>query len=187
MSLLIGLLLLVVCYFGRSAKRPWTEPRWLWLWLMFLVWNIVPTLKGGSFSLTNSIGYYLEVVLSSFIGFWLGNLIARDIAPIRRLLQLLSLLSALFAIHTIIQATTGVFLFESARAKINLLAASNFQIGGGISRASSFFGNPNGAGGFMATCLFLPLGLFVESKRLWAKMIYLGESLLNSSGINVHL
>jgi O-antigen ligase len=177
-SLLMGLVLLVACYFGRSAKRPWTEPRWLWLWLMFLAWNIVPTLKGGSFSLTNSIGYYLEVVVSSLIGFWLGNLIARDIVSIRRLLQLLSLLAVFFAVHTIIQATTGVFLFESARAKANLLQASNFQIGGSVSRASSFFGNPNGDGGFMATCLFLPLGLFVGSKHLWARIIYLGEILL---------
>ena len=177
-ALLMALILLFACYFGQSADRPWTGPRWLWLWLVFLVLTIIPTIKGGDFSLTNSVGYYLEVVLSPFIMFWLGNIIAKDISPVRRVFQLLSILAALFAIHTIIQATTGIFLFKSARAEANLLQFSNFQIEPGVSRATSFFGNPNGNGIFLATSFFLPLGLFIESKHFWAKMIYLLEMLL---------
>lgn len=177
-ALLMALLLLLVCYFGRSAQRPWSRPRWVWLWLVFLTLNIIPTLKGGAFDLTNSIGYYLEVVFSPFIMFWLGNMLARDIASVRRIFQWLSLLAALFAIHTLIEATTGIFLFESARAQVNLQQASNYQIAGGISRASSFFGNPDGNGAFLAMSLFLPLGLFIESSRFWARIIYLAQMLL---------
>jgi len=177
-GLLMALLLLFVCYFGRSADRPWTGPRWFLLWFAFLVLTIVPTIEGGDFSLTNSIGYYLEVVFSPFIMFWLGNIIAKDISPFRRVFQFLSILATLFAIHTIIEATTGKFLFESARAQAGLLQNANFQIQGGVSRASSFFGNPNGNGVFLATSFFLPLGLFMESKHFWAKVIYLLEMLL---------
>ena len=177
-ALLLALVLLFVCYFGHSTERPWARPRWVWLWLLFLILTIIPTLEGGAFSLTNSIGYYLEIVFSPFIMFWLGNIIAKDIRSVRRVFQWLSVLAALFAIHTIIQATTGIFLFESARAQANLLQNSNFQIAAGTSRASSFFGNPNGAGIFFATCLFLPLGLFIESEKFWEKVIYLLEMLL---------
>ena len=176
-ALLMALVLLFASYFGRSATHPWTWPRWIWLWLLFLILTIFPTLKGGAFNLTNSIGYYLEVIFSPFIMFWLGNIIARDISAVRRVFGWLSLLAALFALHTIIEATTGKFLFESARAQANLLQASNFQIGAGISRAGSFFGNPNGNGIFLVTCFFLALGLCLESEKLWAKAIYLLEML----------
>ena len=175
-SLLMALGLLVICYFGRSADRPWTGPLWLWLWLVFLILNIVPMLKGGDFSLSNSFGYYLEVIFSPFILFWLGNVMAKDISSVRRVFQFLAVLAALVAIHAIIQATTGKFLFETARAQADL--AKNFKIEGRVPRAGSFFINPNGSGVFMATCFFLPLGLFVESKHFWAKVIHLVEMLL---------
>src|SRR5205807_2087101 len=58
-SLLMALVLLVICYFGRSSDRPWTGPHWIWLWLVFIILNIIPMLKGGDFSLSNSFGYYL--------------------------------------------------------------------------------------------------------------------------------
>jgi O-antigen ligase len=177
-ALIMAVLLLIVCYFGRSTDRPWTEPRLLWLWIAFVVLTIVPTIKGGDFSLTNSIGHYLEIVISPFIMFWLGNIIAKDIAAIRRIFQCLAIMAALFAIHTIIETTTGVFLFESAKAKADLLQVGNFQLQQGISRAGSFFGNPNGNGIFLATCAFLPIGLFIESKQFWAKIVYVVEVLL---------
>ena len=175
-ALIMALTLLVICYFGRSSDRPWTGPRWVWLWLVFLILNIIPMLKGGEFSLTNSIGYYLEIVFGPFIIFWIGNILAKDISSVRRVFQLLAILAALLAIHTIIEATTGKFLFQSARAQADVVQI--FKINGRVSRAGSFFGNPNGNGGFMASCFFLPLGLFVESKHWWAKVIHLVEMLL---------
>jgi O-antigen ligase len=178
LALLMALILLLVCYLGRSADHPWTEPRWFWLWFVFLVLTIVPLFEGGDFSLSNSFGYYLEVVFSALVLFWIGNIIAKDVAAMRRVFQLLALMATLFAIHTLIQATTGVFLFETAKAREELQAyATYFQLGGGTSRASSFFGNPNGNGIFLAVCVFLPLGLFVEGKGFWKKAFYLLETL----------
>jgi len=134
--------------------------------------------EGGAFSLTNSLGYYLEVILSPFIMFWLGNIIAKDTSAIRRVFQALAFLAAILALHTIIEATTGKFLFESARAQASLLQNSNFQLQPGVSRSGSFFGNPNGNGAFLATCFFLPLGLFIESTRIWTKVLHLVEMLV---------
>ena len=59
MALLMALTLLIVCYLGQSAHRPWARPRFIWLWLLFLALTIFPTLKGGVYSLTNAFGTYL--------------------------------------------------------------------------------------------------------------------------------
>jgi O-antigen ligase len=179
-AMLMALLLLFACYFGRSVDHPWTGPRLIWLWGLFLILTIYPTIYGGAFKLTNSIASYLNLVLSAFIMFWLGNIIAKDFSAVRRVFQLLSILAALIAIHTIIEATTGIFLFKSASAEASLIQYSQFQAQGtaGVSRFGSFFINPNGNGVFLATSFFLPLGLFMESEQLWAKLFYLLESLL---------
>ena len=185
-AMLMALFLLFVCYFGRSADNPWTLPRSIWLWILFLILNIYPTIIGGAFSLTNAIAFYLNLVLSAFIMFWLGNIIAKDISAVRRVFQLLAIFALFIAIHTIIEATTGKFLFESARAEATIAQSSNYQlvqnglqiVGASVSRSGSFFGHPNGNGTFLAFVFFLPLGLFIESKQLWAKMIYLLETLL---------
>ena len=178
-AMLMSVVLLFACYFGRSSDHPWTGPRSIWLWFLFLILNIYPTINGGVFSLTNAFAFYLNLVLSAFIMFWLGNIIAKDILSVRHVFQLLSAMAALIAIHTIIEATTGKFLFESARAEAALVQNSNFQImGAGISRTGSFFGNPNGDGAFLAISFFLPFGLFMESKQLWTRILYLLETLL---------
>jgi O-antigen ligase len=178
-AMLMALVLLFACYIGRSADHPWTGPRSIWLWILFLILNIYPTINGGAFRLTNAIAFYLNLVLSAFIMFWLGNIIAKDISAVRRVFQLLSVLAALIAIHTIIEATTGKFLFETARTEAVLAQYTNFQLtGAGVSRIGSFLVNPNGNGTFLAISFFLPLGLFIESKQLWTKMIYLLEMLL---------
>src|SRR5690348_8124588 len=36
-ALLLALVLLIVCYMGRSEKRPWTAPYMYWLWVPFLL------------------------------------------------------------------------------------------------------------------------------------------------------
>lgn len=178
-SLLMSLVLLFVCYFWRSADRPWIKPRALWLWVLFLTLTIYPAIKGGRFDLYDADTYYPSLVLSAFIMFWLGNIIAKDISAVRRVFQFLTILAVLIAIHTIIEETMGKFLFESARAEAALAQNSNYQLvqnlGVQISRAGSFFGHPNGNGTFLAISFFLSLGLCIESKQLWTKMIYLLE------------
>jgi O-antigen ligase len=108
--------------------------------------------------------------------FWLGCIIAKDISALRRVFQLLSIIAVLIAIHTIIEAITGVFLFATAHEDIHLVATSNYQIiGTNASRAASFFVDPNWNGCFLATMFFLPLGLFMESKSLLGKLVFLAE------------
>ena len=179
-ALLLALVLLSTCYLWRSADHPWTRPRSVWLWVLFLILNIYPTINGTVFSLTYAIIFYLEIVLSAFIMFWMGNMIAKDISATRRVFHLLAVLAALIALHTIIQATTGKFLFETSSVQAHLIQYANFQAQGavGTSRSGSFFSTPDGNGAFLATCFFLPLGLFIESKQLWTKVIYLLEMLL---------
>ncbi len=178
-AMLLALALLFFYYFGQSTEHPWTLPHTLWLWILFLILTIYPTILGASFNANDAYGFYLHLVLGAFFVFWLGNLVAKDILSLRRVFQLLAALATLIAIHTIIQATTGQFLFVSTRIETQLVQYSNFQIAeAGVSRAGSFFVGPDGNAAFLATCFFFPLGLFVESQRLWAKMIYLLEMLL---------
>ena len=184
-SVLMGLALLFVCYLWRSTDHPWVEPRPIWLWGLFLTLTIYPAIK-GALDLYDADTYYPSLVLSAFMMFWLGNIIAKDISAVRRVFQLLAVFALFIAIHTIIEATTGKFLFESARAEATIAQSSNYQlvqnglqiVGASVSRSGSFFGHPNGNGTFLAFAFCLPLGLFIESKQLWAKMIYLLEMLL---------
>ena len=169
-------------YVERSADDPWVYPRPILLWGLFLTLTIYPAIKGGSLDLYDAGTFYPGLIFGAFIMFWLGNIIAKNISNVRRVFQLLSVFAALIAIHTIIEATTGKFLFESARAEAALAQHSNYQLvqnlGASVSRASSFFGQPNANGMFLALSFFLPLGLIFESTQLWAKILYLLEMLL---------
>src|SRR5207245_858769 len=98
-GLLLALTLLVVCYLGRSEERPWTAPHLYWLWLPFLILTIIPVLEGGKFSLSNSFGYYLLIIVGGFAMFWIGNVLARDISAIRRVFQCFAVMASLFALH----------------------------------------------------------------------------------------
>ena len=185
-SVLMALILLFVCYFGRSANHPWLKPRPVWLWGLFLTLTIYPAIIGGLLSLYDADTYYPSLVLSAFIMYWLGYIIARNITAVRRVFQLLAVFVVLIAIHTIIDAITNKFLFESARAEAILAENSNYQlvqnglqaVNTSVSRTGSFFGHPNDNGTFLATSFFLLLGLFIESQRLWVKMLYLLGMLL---------
>lgn len=178
-AMFMAMALLLFYFFGRSPNHPWTRPHSLWLWFLFLTLTIIPTIAGTSFNASDASSFYLHLVVSAFLMFWLGNLVAKDISSVRRVFQFISILATFIAIHTIIQATTGKFLFESAQVEAELFQYSNFQITeAGVSRAGSFFIGPDGNAAFLATCFFFSLGLFVESKRIGAKALYLLQMLL---------
>jgi O-antigen ligase len=176
LAMLLAVTLLLVCYLGRSKERPWTAPSLYLLWIPFLVLPIMAVLEGGKFSLTNSIGYYLPIVLSAFLMFWVGNNLARDTSSIRLAFQCLAMIGAILAMHTVIEATTGVFLLKSL-GKASA-ADATFMLDTGNSRLGSFFLNPNGNGMFLATFFFIPLGLFVETKSTWNKVIHVGQMMI---------
>src|SRR2546423_1270952 len=178
-ALLMALILLFAYYFVRTTDHPWIGPRSTWLWILFLILTIYPAINGGSLRPYDAATFYPGLVLGAFMMFWLGNIIAKDVSALRRVFQFLTVLAVLLSIHTIIQATTGVFLFVTSRGEAYLDALSNYQIlGTNASRSGSFFGSPNGNATFLATAFFLSFGLFIESKQLCPKLLYFLEMLL---------
>jgi O-antigen ligase len=175
-ALLMALVLLFAYYFGRSPDRPCVSPRSIWLWILFLTFTIYPAIHGGKLMLYDLASYYPSDIFGAFIMFWLGNIIARNMFVVKHMFQMMTAFAALLAIHTIIQAITGIFLFESASMDVHLNAASNYQMWGTqTSRAVSFFMDPNWNGTFFGMMFFLSLGLFIESKSPSAKIVYLIE------------
>lgn len=176
-ALLMGLVLLLFFFMARSSQYLWVKPRALWLWSVFLIITIYPAIRGGKFMLYDAASFYPSNIFGALLMFWLGSIIARDYIHVRKFLNFLAVLGALLAIHTIIQAKTGIALFSSARIDANLqIYTANYQLAGSnVDRASSFFADPNWNGTFFATIFFLPLGLFFESASLLKKVMYLAE------------
>ncbi|HEV7236111.1 MAG TPA: O-antigen ligase family protein, partial [Ktedonobacteraceae bacterium] len=178
-GIIMALMLLFVYYFARSADHPWTEPRLLWLWALFLVLTIYPAIYGGQLRLYDLATFYPSLILGAFLMFWLGTVIVRDSVSLRRLLKILAVLGTLLAVHTIIQATTGIFLFGSQRVNDLLSQVGNYQLTNSTAtRAVSFLIDPNWNGTLLAMMAFLPLGLFFESSSLLGKAFYLFETIL---------
>ncbi len=177
---LMVLALLVIFYLTRSQERPWIEPRAVWLWIVFLVLTIPPAIAGARM-VYDAASYYPSDILGAFLIFWLGIVIARDKESVRRFCTLLSALVALLAIHTLIQATTGVVLFGTSHYDATLATTSDYLLSGAAGnahRVGSFFVDPNWNGSFLGMMVFLPLGLFVESSSFSGKVLYLGEMVL---------
>lgn len=178
-GIIMALMLLFVYYFARSADHPWVEPRLLWLWALFLVLTVYPAIYGGQLRLYDLATFYPSLILGAFLMFWLGTIIVRDSVHLRRLLKILAVLGTLLAVHTIIQATTGIFLFGSQRVNDLLSQVGNYQLTNSTAtRAVSFLIDPNWNGTLLAMMVFLPLGLFFESSSLLGKALNLFETIL---------
>lgn len=175
---LMSLLLLGFYFLARSAQHPWIKPDVFWLWILFLLLTISPAIQ-GALMLYDAASYYPSDIVGALLMFWLGILIARNYASVHRCYKLLSGLGTLLALHTIIQATTGVVIFGSSHYDALMLLTSNYQIWHSTAhRAGSFFVDPNWNGTFLGMIFFLPFGLFVESSSLPAKALYFLEMCL---------
>lgn len=174
----ITLVLLLIFFLTRSPQHPWVAPRALWLWIPFLILTIFPASRG--FTLSDGFTYYLTVIFCALITFWLGMLIARNVASVRRFFRILAGFGTLLAILTLIQATSGTLLFASSRFDQYLSQVSNYELfsSSDVLRSGSFFVNPDWSGAFFATMLFVPLGLFFESPSFAEKTLYLIETFL---------
>lgn len=174
---LLELGLLFFYYYARSERTPWVLPPALWLWLAFVLLSILPSLHG--IILTDTLNYYFNIFFGSLTIYWLGILVARDTANVRRVIQFLALMGTLVAIHTIIEAVTGIFLFATTRYDAYFASISYYELASTtIQRAGSFLINPDSNGGFFGMMLFLPLCLFVESSSLLGKVWYLVQAFL---------
>ena len=171
----MAIILLVVLYVTRSDQRPWRQPQALWLWLLMLIIALYPATHGVDFP--DEVYYYSNVLLSAFLMFWLGQVLARDASSIKRLLNFVALFAALIALHSIIEYTTGKMLFSTSSYDAYLASVSNYAIayGSNVFRTGSFFVNPDSAGGFFSMTLLIPLGLFANSSSLLAKVGHLAE------------
>src|SRR5579872_3253413 len=153
-----ALVLLLVYYVQRSAERPWIAPRALWLWAVFLVLTLIPSIR-GAITVYDTLTYYPNVILGALVVFWLGTVIARNMGSVRLFFNLLAGFGTLIAIHVIIEAVTGNLLFVTANAESFLSSLSFYQLGNtGVSRPGSFFLQPDAGGAFLAVLLFIPLG-----------------------------
>lgn len=167
---------LAIFFLTRSPRHPWIGPRALWLWILFLVLAVYPAIQGAT-DLYETSFYYPNIIFGALTMFWLGTVIARESACVRRLFKMLAFFGTLIAVHTIIQATTGTFLFATSHYDAFFQRALNYQLSGDIvtHRVGSFFVDPNWDGTFFAMMLFIPLGLFAESSSFLEKALYLAE------------
>lgn len=175
-SQVMALALLVIFFLARSPRHPWVEPRAIWLWVLFLVLAVYPAIQGATDPYETAF-YYPNIFFGALTMFWLGTVIARESACVRRLFKMLAFFGTLIAVHTIIQATTGTFLFATTHYNAFLQRTLNYQISGDIvtHRVASFFVDPNWDGTFFAIILFIALGLFAESSSFLEKALYLAE------------
>lgn len=168
----ITIVLLLCYYFMRSSHYPWTMPRTLWLWLIFLLLAIPSAFHG--IQVLDTLYYYFNVIFIAPLFLWLGMVVSRDKESMRKLCESLILLGVLLAMHTIIQGATGVFLFWSSRYDTSLLNASFLTLSGsGANRAESLFLDPDSNGTFFAMIVFVALGLLLYARSLLIKGMYL--------------
>ncbi len=174
----VAVALLFLLFIVRSSLYSWVSPRALWLWCLFLLITIPPTIEGGS-GPYNLAFYYPNTIFGALVMFWLGLIVARDKIHLKTLLQALAVLGTLLALHTIIQTKTGIFLLDTARFDAYLAQVSNFGLtNSNAFRSGSFFENPDWNGTFFATMLFLPLGLLAAATTFLQKILYFIEILL---------
>jgi O-antigen ligase len=178
-SVVMALVLLVIFFLTRSPQHPWTEPRALWLWALFLALAIFPAIRGATDAYEAAL-YYPNIFFGALILFWLGAVIARDITTVRRFFQMLAGLGAFLAVLTIVQAMTGTLWLGASHFDHFLAQVSGYQLSRdpNAHRIGAFFVDPNWNGTFFAMLLFIPLGLFVESSSFSKKVLYLVETFL---------
>src|SRR5579875_2229316 len=180
LGLLAALVLLLIFFLGKSEHYPWAEPRALWLWMVFLVLVLLAGIR-GILTAYEIFSYYNNFTLGAFIMFCLGTTIGRSVSNVHHFFKLLAAFGTLIAIHAIIQAITGVFLFWSPSNDSYYASLSNFVLlpGLDVHRIGSFLLNPDWSGPFFAVILFIALGLFFASKNMLEKLICFTEFCLS--------
>ncbi len=178
-ALVVTLVLLILFFLLRDTRHSWQTPDVFWLWAALLVLAIYPAIV-GVLRPYDAVFYYPNIIVGALLSFWLGTVVAKDVVSMRRVLQMLAFVGAMLALHSIVQATTGITLLGTARFDQFLSTTDSYEIvtGSNMHRVGSFFVDPNYNGAFLAMMLFLPLGLFVESQTLLSKLIHGLEFLL---------
>ena len=174
-----AIMLLIIFFLLRSPHYPWVRPRGLWLWLILMLLAISPSIRGVT-SIHDALYYYPNVLGGGLIMLWLGTVIARNSASVARAFTCIAALGTFLAIVGIVQYKTGVLLFGSNRFDVSINAADNYilLVGSTIFRIGLYFVNPDWSGAFFALIFFIPFGLFVYTRSILLKIVYLTQTLL---------
>jgi O-antigen ligase len=178
---LLAIGLLILLYLQRAQSIGWTRPAALWLWLIFLLITIYPSWQGGQLMLYDAASFYPSDILGAFLFYWLGNICSYDITSLRTLYVALTILAIFLAIHTLVQATTGIILFSSSRVDTflsNVDVAYYQMMNTDTHRIGSLFIDPNWNGAYFSMMFFLPEGLFIKCSSLLQKVCCLGAMLM---------
>lgn len=176
---LAAIALIVLFFLLRSPRRPWATPRVLWLWLILMLLAISPSIRGIT-SIHDALYYYPNVLGGGLIMLWLGTLVGRNVTGVVRTFACIAAVGTFLAIVSIFQYKTGILLFGSNRFDASINAADNYVLlqGSTIFRIGVFFVNPDWSGAFFALMLFIPFGLFVYTRSLLLKVVYLTQIIL---------
>ncbi len=180
-ALLMMVGLIVILWVERRDERPWLGLPDLPLWAVLLV--LVALAIPRSVSLTVGAIYFLEVIVTAFCAWIVGTLVIGDGDRLRLLLNLLTVLGVVIAVHSILNVPFGIFLFDTPKHYAYLVQQHFFfalvnhkYVGPG--RASSFLLNPDSDGAYLAMTFFLPAGLFFAARSYLGKGIYLAAALV---------
>lgn len=177
LGIALTLVLLLILLMRRSSQKARSWPLAWGAWLVLLVLALFRTAYTPNFSY--GADYYVNIFVLASLACWLGSVLAKDLASIRRLFIGLSIFGTLLAGHTLIQAITGHFLFLIPTYKSQISVISYFSPGSlGVHRPESFLLNADTNGNFLALMLFIPLGLLMTSTSSFAKGCYVASILL---------
>ncbi len=176
-AIAVASILVLVFYLDKSPTRPWTTPRFLPLWIVFIVLGVFPAMRG--FTLADGFTYYINTMVGAFVVFLLGAIVARNVVVVKKLFSILSLLGTALAVETLFQAETGILLLGTSRFDNYLVKVSDFALAASDAhRTGAFFVDPNWNGTFLAMMLFIPLGIFFHSQLFREKVFCLTAALL---------
>jgi O-antigen ligase len=165
----LGGALLIALFVFQSDTRPWRRIPGLWLWVALLAITGIAIPRGP---LTHTSAYFITVFLGPFIMYVLGTQVARNNRALVYLIAMASGVAVFIALHSIIQGTTGVFLFATPRLVDYLGSRYGFHLAGfNVNRAGSFLENPDWNGAYLAFSFFPLVGLVLSSKRLVERIV----------------
>ncbi len=160
----IAAVMLVALFVGQSDARPWRRIAALWFWVTLLA---ITGLAIPRAPLTQTTVYYATEFLGPFILYVLGAQVARSSRALTYLVAIVSSVAVFIALHSIVQSTTGVFLFATPRLVDYLGSRYGFHLAGfSVNRAGSFLENPDWNGAYLAFSFFPLIGLFLAAKRM---------------------
>jgi O-antigen ligase/polysaccharide polymerase Wzy-like membrane protein len=169
---------------GRIYSRPrewvpWARlPQW-WLWALVLLLGVLAFAHSPARA---DAAYYFLTVLCLAPLFWaLGTQVARTTADLRALLNMLTVIGVIVALHSIVESAAHVFLFETKGHRADVFTHGFFTLVTGstkVIRASSFLGNPDSDGPFLALMACCALGLLVTARAWPARLLAVAETLV---------